>query len=297
MFEINRPTWFPHRPKLNFITLHYLFIVGFCIVGSILLYPLKNMSYIDALFFASGASTQSGLNTIDINLLKTYQQIVLMMISWFTNPVTINTGVVFIRLYWFEKRFDSIVESSKTFVQKRTMSRRKSESEGVDNAERGVAGRTITVLPGSGRKTNREGADEDTSNGSKEIQEFRKNYGGGSAPHRPISFPTFRSHGRSRSDANHRLALQQSKPGGAFADSGGDHEFAVDDEEEEAPRPPVSPLPRLGDHLSDIPERSGEPSTPAHISFADPKVRKRKDSEVFVVPTPFDVETRKIAHL
>ncbi|KAK6354710.1 low affinity potassium transporter [Orbilia brochopaga] len=292
MFEINRPTWFPRRPRLNFITLHYLFIVGFCIVGSIMLYPIKNMAYVDALFFASGASTQSGLNTIDINQLKTYQQIVLMMISWFTNPIVINTGVVFIRLYWFEKRFDTIVESSRAFVSRRTMSRRKSESEGVDDAERGVAGRTITVLPGSGRKTNREKADENTTNGNKDLQEFRKNYGNLSMPHRPISFPTFRSHGRSKSDANHRLAIQQSKPGGVFADGGGDHEFAVEDEEEEAPRPPVSPLPILNDPLSDIPEKGGEPSTPAHISFADPKVKRRKDSEVYVVPTPFDVETR-----
>jgi hypothetical protein len=33
------------------------------IVGSILLYPAGGMDYIDALFFASGAATQSGLNT------------------------------------------------------------------------------------------------------------------------------------------------------------------------------------------------------------------------------------------
>ncbi|KAJ6261441.1 hypothetical protein Dda_4111 [Drechslerella dactyloides] len=289
MFELNRPTWLPQKPKFNFITLHYLFIVGFCIIGSILLYPIKNMAYIDALFFASGASTQSGLNTIDLNRLKTYQQIVITLISWCTNPVVINTGVVFIRLYWFEKRFDTIVEQSK---QKRSMSRRKSDSEGVDGAERGVGGRTITVLPGSGRKTNRDGADENTTNGNKDLQEFRRSVANGSMPHRPISFPTFRTHGRSKSDANHRLALQQSKPGGIFSDGHNDHEFAVEDEEEEHPRPPVSPLPILSEALSDIPERPGEPSTPAHISFADPKVKpRRKDSEVYVVPTPFDVET------
>ena len=33
------------------------------IIGSIVLYPAGGMAYIDALFFASGASTQSGLNT------------------------------------------------------------------------------------------------------------------------------------------------------------------------------------------------------------------------------------------
>lgn len=33
------------------------------IVGSIILYGSDNMDYIDALFFASGSATQSGLNT------------------------------------------------------------------------------------------------------------------------------------------------------------------------------------------------------------------------------------------
>ncbi len=33
------------------------------LIGSILLYPAGDMAYIDALFFSSGAATQSGLNT------------------------------------------------------------------------------------------------------------------------------------------------------------------------------------------------------------------------------------------
>lgn len=33
------------------------------LVGSIILYPGGGMPYVDALFFASGAATQSGLNT------------------------------------------------------------------------------------------------------------------------------------------------------------------------------------------------------------------------------------------
>jgi hypothetical protein len=35
------------------------------LIGSIILYPTKNMAYVDALFFSSGAATQSGLNTYD----------------------------------------------------------------------------------------------------------------------------------------------------------------------------------------------------------------------------------------
>lgn len=76
-----------HNPRtmlktknLNFITIHCtfhlsnslgtslsspidLYILSAVLVGSILLYPAGGMPYIDALFFASGAATQSGLNT------------------------------------------------------------------------------------------------------------------------------------------------------------------------------------------------------------------------------------------
>ncbi|KAK6352481.1 low affinity potassium transporter [Orbilia blumenaviensis] len=294
--QMQWPNGFVRRPRLNFITLHYLYIIGWAIVGSILLYPLRNLPYVDCLFHATGASTQSGLNTVDLNTLATYQQIILMLVPWVTNPIVINTGVVFIRLYWFEKRFDSVVEQSKTFVlERRTMSRRKSESDGADRAERGVAGRTITVLLNSARRSGQpEKTEDQTTSGNKDLQEFRKNHlsSGGNGPSRPINFPKFRSHGRSRSDANHQWALRQSKPGTLFTDSNNDndHEFAIEDDDETPQRPPLSPAPNT--ELSGILEKGGETSAPVHISFAEPKTRKRKDSEVLVVPTPYDVENR-----
>lgn len=39
------------------------YVIGMAIIGSVILYPYKNMKYIDALFFAAGGATQSGLNT------------------------------------------------------------------------------------------------------------------------------------------------------------------------------------------------------------------------------------------
>ncbi len=71
------------KRRFNFITIHCtfqlsiaeiqahfeadpctdLYILSAAIVGSILLYPAGRLAYIDALFFASGAATQSGLNT------------------------------------------------------------------------------------------------------------------------------------------------------------------------------------------------------------------------------------------
>lgn len=40
-----------------------VYMVTMALVGSVLLYPAGGLSYVDALFFASGAATQSGLNT------------------------------------------------------------------------------------------------------------------------------------------------------------------------------------------------------------------------------------------
>lgn len=139
--------WRFRRPHFNFITLHYLYLILMTILGSILLYPAGGLDYIDALFFASGAATQSGLNTIDVNKLYLYQQVVLMLIACVCNPIFINTFVVFVRLYWFEKRFQGLVAESRN--RNRTRSRTRSEAKGerdIGQEEQGVNGRAITVV-------------------------------------------------------------------------------------------------------------------------------------------------------
>jgi hypothetical protein len=51
------------------------YIISCVLVGSLLILAGGNISYIDALFFATGACTQAGLNTIDVNKLNTWQQV------------------------------------------------------------------------------------------------------------------------------------------------------------------------------------------------------------------------------
>ena len=111
------------------------------------MYPVKNIAYIDALFFASGACTQAGLNTVDVNLLTTYQQLMLFFIPMLTNPITINTFVVFLRLYWFEKRFQHIATEARR--NRRTISKTRSQMKGepdLGQEEAGVNGRKIVVM-------------------------------------------------------------------------------------------------------------------------------------------------------
>jgi len=118
------------------------------IFASLCLYIRGGIKYIDALFLASGAATQSGLNTVDINRLHTWQQVVLYIVPICTNPITINSFVVFLRLYWFEKRFQHVVrEASKNRRSiTKTFSKVKTGERDLDGEERGVNGRSIVVM-------------------------------------------------------------------------------------------------------------------------------------------------------
>ena len=62
-------------------------------------------------------------------------------------PIFINTFVVFVRLYWFERRFQNVVREARNI--RRTKSRTKTElKDDLDAslAEKGVRGRSIVVL-------------------------------------------------------------------------------------------------------------------------------------------------------
>ncbi|KAI9801200.1 MAG: hypothetical protein M1825_003474 [Sarcosagium campestre] len=99
------------KPPLNFITLHYAWIIGAGILGLIIIYPFGNLASVDAYFFGVSASTESGLNTVDVKDLKTYQQLVIYFSPIITNLGFINIIVVVIRLYWFEKHLRQVAPS------------------------------------------------------------------------------------------------------------------------------------------------------------------------------------------
>ncbi|KAJ5512070.1 hypothetical protein N7463_001622 [Penicillium fimorum] len=140
-----------NKLELNFILLHYAYIISWAIIGSVIVYPGGNIDYIDALFQSAGAATQSGLNTVNLNGLWLYQQIILYLITCLCTPIFIHGALVFIRLYWFEKRFQHVVRDAR--AMRRTRSRMEtvtddgdSEDININRAEGGVSGRPITVL-------------------------------------------------------------------------------------------------------------------------------------------------------
>jgi potassium uptake Trk family protein len=123
------------------------YIISLALIGSVIVFGAgkSNIAYIDALLLASCASTQAGLNTVDLNILNTFQQIIFYLWPMMTNPITINSFVVFLRLYWFEKRFQHIAREAR--LRRGTLSKAKSKAK-LDNAdaEKGVNGREINVL-------------------------------------------------------------------------------------------------------------------------------------------------------
>ncbi|OWB69644.1 hypothetical protein B5S30_g5066 [[Candida] boidinii] len=97
----------------NFLVAHYVYVVGMAILGSIIMYPIRNIPYVDCLFLAGSSVTQAGLATLDINTLYLYQQLVIYLICLLTGTPFIHTILVWFRLYWFEQYFDDIKEKSK----------------------------------------------------------------------------------------------------------------------------------------------------------------------------------------
>lgn len=147
LYQSIRPSFLSKEPHFNFITMHYFWIIGFSLLGSILIYASGkgNLTYIDSLYFASGANTQAGLNPVDVNLLNTFQQVVVFLMAMMSNPITLNSFVVFLRLYWFEKRFQGIVEDARS--KRITVAKSRSKSKPTpSDVERGVNGRNITVM-------------------------------------------------------------------------------------------------------------------------------------------------------
>lgn len=97
----------------SFIGLHYVYIILWSIVISVILYGERNIAYIDALFQGVSAMTITGLNTVNMNNLKLYQQIFLFIPPIFTHPLTVNYALVLWHLTVMERQLTDVNELSK----------------------------------------------------------------------------------------------------------------------------------------------------------------------------------------
>ncbi|GAO49217.1 hypothetical protein G7K_3375-t1 [Saitoella complicata NRRL Y-17804] len=237
--------------RLDFIHLHYMYFISSVIIG--------------------GACTQAGLNTVDINSLSNYQQAVLYVLPLFTNPITVNFGIVLIRLRWFRKRFEHIVrEAQLQLSARRTMSRTRSRQ---DIEERGVGGREIRVLLNGGRFTEPRGRNSMPVGESMEL-----------SLQRPPSHNTIAS--------SHEgdLSSRAGKKPSSFADGHADN--AASATESDATN---QPLPKVGSpdiRFADLPQPrrlSVDQQGSSHIAFANAPIVDRPEVAPLFVPRPQDV--------
>ena len=180
-------------------------------------------------------------------------------LTMIATPIFINTMVVFVRLYWFERRFQHIVNEARNL--RRSRSRSRTQTEMLDRPEmefkdRGVDGRDIVVLHGGDTLKN----DNTTKQGLGQ-DEHVKDLESGTAS------------SSSSSDLVKRPDPRKEPP---TPNLKRDIAFADEVKGEEAIN---SPVPRLPQHLS--PEH--------HIAFLENQ-RNPKDKGALRIPGPRDFD-------
>ncbi|KAL8682965.1 MAG: hypothetical protein Q9186_001044 [Xanthomendoza sp. 1 TL-2023] len=116
-------------PPLTFITIHYAYFIGVSLFASLIFWgsstPAKSVSYTDSLFLVVSAMTMTGLNTVNLSEINTFQQFILFLLLLLGSAITVSIAVVFVRMKAFERRFKTIVEEEKRKQKERGSMRRR----------------------------------------------------------------------------------------------------------------------------------------------------------------------------
>lgn len=101
-------------PPCNFITLHYAFFIGTCLVASIVFWgsstPPKRVTFTDSLFLVVSAMTLAGHSTVKLSELNTFQQFILFALIMLGSAILVSIVVVHVRKKAFERRFKNVVK-------------------------------------------------------------------------------------------------------------------------------------------------------------------------------------------
>ena len=103
----------PRLPPLNFYRLHLAYFVVTSIFASAIFYASngeRRVSYTDSLFLCVSAMTISGLNTVNLSILTTWQQFILFSLMAIGSGVFISAITVFVRLYYFGIKFKDVAK-------------------------------------------------------------------------------------------------------------------------------------------------------------------------------------------
>ncbi|KAI8344031.1 cation transport protein-domain-containing protein [Chlamydoabsidia padenii] len=122
-----------HRFKNNhihFLQVHYVYILFtiFIFSGLYFCQPGTSWAYIDVLYMATTGCTNTGLNTIPLSAMSTYQVSVLYFSSLFGSHIVVSFVMVMVRKYYFSKRFREVVLFNKARKARETHRRRQSNN-------------------------------------------------------------------------------------------------------------------------------------------------------------------------
>jgi hypothetical protein len=105
----------PFLPRKNFMSVHYVYFLGTILLSSTIFWataqPYKSIDFVDCLFMAASAMTETGLSTIAMSQLSTGQQIILFVLMIVGSPIFISYFVVLVRKRAFETRFTKAVQT------------------------------------------------------------------------------------------------------------------------------------------------------------------------------------------
>ncbi|CAK7272801.1 hypothetical protein SEPCBS119000_005315 [Sporothrix epigloea] len=103
-------------PPLNFITIHYTYFLVVISISSLIFWgsskPGFSISYTDSLFLVVSAMTESGLNTVNLSQMTTWQQIILFLLIVFGGSIWVSIWTVVFRKHVLEKRLHDITDGS-----------------------------------------------------------------------------------------------------------------------------------------------------------------------------------------
>ncbi|KAK9680132.1 hypothetical protein K7432_016032 [Basidiobolus ranarum] len=117
--------------RLTFFRVHFLYFFFTIFIFSGLLYiedsKGRQLPYIDALFFSASAMTLTGLSTYNVSTFSIYQQTLLFILMLLGSQVFVAMGLVQIRRYWFNQKFQEVVMEVRKNSKEAKLTRRKSE--------------------------------------------------------------------------------------------------------------------------------------------------------------------------
>ncbi|KAH8930445.1 TrkH-domain-containing protein [Atractiella rhizophila] len=179
--ETGEDTWWNKveawsREHLNFFRIHLIVIVSVSFIASGIFYASRkeedNIRYIDALFLCVSATTVTGLQTILINPLSRWQQVILYICTQIGSIPVVAFLTVIIRLHFFREAIQTAVETNPGLLKRfrkqvvRTFTTRPTQASG---AAEGTGWLKKWV-----EKTEKEQEEKEQAEGQEEVAEERK---------------------------------------------------------------------------------------------------------------------------